>query len=129
MADLSFTQQSQVVQIVGADVTGLEQRPMEVDANGNALVRDSLNIGGVEGAISVSTTALEAKVSGTRYANRKILSVTPTTGIIYWGFSASVTTATGTPIFKNSTTWFNVKDIPIYLIASSSINVRITEGA
>lgn len=81
-------------------------------------------------AISVGTSAVEAKVGPTALASRKFVSVTPTNGIVYFGSDASVTTATGTPIQSTVTATFSFSDnAPVYLIADSTVDVRIMEGS
>lgn len=130
MADLNFKDTSQPVQIVGADPTGTEGTPVKSTLNGDLGTADVISVSGVNGAISVNTTASEAKAGATRLALRKFISITPTAGTVYWGTSAAVTTATGTPIFKNQQVTFAFTDnVPIYLIAASTIDVRIVEGA
>jgi hypothetical protein len=80
-------------------------------------------------AIVVGTTAVEAKGAGARLQNRQILVITPTNGIIYWGTSAGVTTATGSPIFKNQQLSLSFADsVPVYLIGTANTDVRIFEG-
>jgi len=81
-------------------------------------------------AISVGTSAVEAKVGAIALASRKFVSVTPTNGIVYFGSDASVTTATGTPIQSTVTASFSFSDnAPVYLIADSTVDVRIMEGS
>ena len=129
MADLTDITAAQSVKIIGADLTGLETYPMNTSSLGEGLVVETLRVGGVNGVISVSSTAIEAKVGGSRYADRKLLTVIPTNGTIYYGYSNSVTVVDGTPIYKNQLCIIAIADIPIWLIAASATNVRITEGA
>lgn len=92
---------------------------------------DILNYNGVNGSLTVGVTAVEAKVGTTRLENRKLLIIHNTSNsTIYWGFSASVTTSTGLPIFKNQVLTLNIGDsLPIYLIAATSgNNVILAEG-
>lgn len=102
-------------------------------SNNNELrVADILDGSGVQGAISVGTTAIAARVGASNLANRKSLSITnmgPQT--IYWGYTAAVTVATGTPIVKAQQAFFTCgPNTTIFLIAASAGNdVRITEGA
>jgi hypothetical protein len=129
VADLTDITAAQSVKVIGADLTGLETYPLNVTATGECEVADALRVGGVNGAITVSTVAIEAKVGGSRYLDRKLLTMIPTNGTIYYGFSNAVTTTNGTPIYKNQLCILAVTDIPVWLVAASAINVRITEGA
>jgi hypothetical protein len=129
MADLTDITAAQSVKLIGADLTGLETFPMNVSSTGEGEVTDALRVGGVNGAISVTTVAIEAKVGGSRYLDRKLLTMIPTNGTIYYGYSNAVTVASGTPIYKNQLCIISVADVPVWLIAASAINVRITEGA
>ena len=84
----------------------------------------------VEGAITVSTV-IEAKVGATRLDDRKVLTIQPLTGNIYYGYSASVTTTSGTKIISGQCWPLEASDkLPVYIIAETgSVNVRITEVA
>lgn len=96
------------------------------------MVADIINAGGNQGTLTVGTTAVEAKVGASRLEDRKALTVfNDSNTTIYWGYTSSVTTSTGTPIFKNQMFVWSVGDgQPIYLIADSSgNNIRVTEGA
>jgi hypothetical protein len=129
VSDLTDITSALSVKILGADLTGLETYPMAVSAIGEAEVVEALKVGAVFGAVSVSSTAVEARVGGSRYANRKLLTIIPTNGTLYYGYSNSVTVATGTPIFKNQLCILAVADVAVWLIAANATDVRITEGA
>lgn len=129
MADLTDIQATDVVRIVGATSTGLEQTPVNSSLAGDLYTRDMLAGSGVQGAIALSTSAVEAKVGGSRVSSRKCLSIQPTNGVIYWGYLNTVTTTTGSPIFKNQSKTFAIGDAPIYIIAAGSVDVRVTEGS
>lgn len=94
---------------------------------------DVLNDGtGIQGAIAVTNTAIEAKVGASPLPNRKSVTVYNNGNqTIYWGYTNAVTTLTGTPIAKKQSVEFAVGDgQSVWLIASSgSQNVRITEAA
>lgn len=93
-------------------------------------VTDSINVAVSTGSISVSTTSIEAKVGASRLIGRRALLILPTNGNVYWGSTSSVTISTGIPIFKNQSYPLNVTDnIPIWLIASATTDVRIVEGS
>lgn len=108
------------------------------DNAGNALnstnnqlqVRDVINTSGQYRAQSVTTSAAEALGAATILVNRKYLSIVPTNGTVYWGYSNAVTTTTGSPIFKNQ--YFTIAttdNIHIYVIAGATTDCRITEGS
>jgi len=89
---------------------------------------------GVEGALTVGTTAVEVKVGGSPLTTRKLVTVyNNSNSTIYWGYTSGVTTTTGTPIFKNQTGRWDISaetNAKIYLIAGSAgNNTRITESA
>lgn len=92
---------------------------------------DILNYSGVNGALTVGTSALEAKVGTTRLENRKLLIIyNNSNSTIFWSFSPSVTTSSGLPIFKQQTVYLSVGDqLPVYLIAATTGNsVLIAES-
>lgn len=95
-------------------------------------VADIVNTAGVQGSLSVGTSAVEAKVGASRLINRKLLTIHndgPTT--IYWGYTNTVTTTSGTPIFKNQLATWDIGDgLGIWLIAGTAGNtVRVTEAS
>lgn len=103
---------------------------LSIASNNDLHVQESINTSIVNGAISVTTTAIEAKAGSTRLFARQVILITPTNGVVYFGSSAAVTTSTGTPIFKNQSYPIAVTDnIPIYLIAAVTTDVRIVEGS
>ena len=86
----------------------------------------------VEGALNVGTTAIEIKVGATRLEDREALTLfNNSANTMYWGYTSSVTTSTGTPIFKNQLNTWSVGDSqPIYVISSkANQDARITEGS
>jgi len=132
MADLTEIQSAEAVKIVGSDATGLETTPVNSTSNGELLTADISNNGGTQGAITVSTSAIEAKVGASPLANRKSLTVHNNSNkVIYWGYTSGVTTSTGSPLAKDTTAVFSVgPSTSIYLIAAGSgNNTRITESA
>src|SRR5271165_5272038 len=54
---------------------------------------DIVTTGGQNRAQSVTTTAAEALGGATRLANRKYVSICPTNGTVYWGYTSGVTAA------------------------------------
>jgi hypothetical protein len=93
---------------------------------------DVLNKSGTQGAVSVGTSAVAARVGASNLANRKVLTVyNNSSGIVYWGYTNAVIVATGTPILKNQmSTWTVGQDVTVYLIAGSAGNdCRVTEAS
>ena len=132
MADISEINSSQTVKIVGSSSDGTEQTPIQSNANGNLHTDDISNNGGVEGSLTVGTSAVEAKVGGSSLSNRVELTVyNNSSSIIYYGLTNSVTTSTGTPITKKQLAVFSYgPGTSIYLIAGTAgNNTRITESA
>jgi hypothetical protein len=106
------------------------------DNSGNAILsinsqvetRDVLNVSSQYRAQSVTTTAAEALGAATILVNRKMISITPTNGTIYWGTTSAVTTTTGSPLFPNNTLFLSCTDnSPIWVIAAATTDVRIAE--
>ena len=132
MADIIFKESSQLSSLIGMNTSGIETDYVGSTPNNELLANDVIRTNGVSGAITVSTTAVLAKVGGSAHPNRKFLSIyNDSNNTIYWSFSASVTTSganKGTPIFKEQLFMFNF-GIPVYLIAGSSSSVIISEGA
>lgn len=134
MADLNDIQAAQSVKIIGSNSSGVEQTPVESNANGKLNVVDISNNGGVNGAITVGTTAVIARVGGSNLANRISLTIFNNGNgnqTLYWGYSSGVTTANGTPIFPGDLLSLDVgPNTTVYLIGSAAgINTRITENA
>lgn len=95
-------------------------------------VADVINNAGVQGALSVSTTAIEVRVGASRLVNRKLVTVfNDGSATVYWGYTNAVTAVNGTPIFKNQIhSWDAGDSISIWLIAASgSHTCRITEAS
>lgn len=94
---------------------------------------DILNSGlGVNGALTVGTTAVEAKVGSSTLTNRKFLTVYNASIVtIYWGFSNAVTTANGLPITPGQQASWDVGSAQqVFLIAGVAGNAtRVAEGS
>lgn len=130
MSDLTDLQSATNQKISGADASGVETYFVGATPSGNIKAADVLDVSYTSAAMSVSTSAVEAKVGGSRLANRKMLSITPTNGTVYRGSSNAVTTSTGTPIFKNQSVTISFTDnVAVWLIAGSAIDVRIEEAS
>jgi len=88
-----------------------------------------LYAGGVNGALTLAGSAVEAKVGATRMAGRKVLSVfNLSAATIYWAWNAAQANATDAfPMLKNTgLTWTITDATPIYLFGAG--DVRIQEG-
>jgi hypothetical protein len=95
---------------------------------------DVMNGPGVHGTLTIGTSPVEIKVGASVHPGRKLVSLANTTSqTLYWGFTNSVTTANGTPIYKNQTARWGINDLPsakIWVIAATTGNIaRVTEGA
>lgn len=93
---------------------------------------DICNTSGVEGAISVTTSATPVRVGVSNLSNRKNLTAhNSSILVLYWGYTNTVTTSSGTPLFPNQfVSWDVGPDVTIYLIAASgSRDVRVTESS
>ena len=86
---------------------------------------------GVYGSISVSTTAIEVKVGGSVQTERQIITIQPLDGDIYFGYDSSVTTSTGTKIFRGQQYPLEAREtLSVFVIAESgTVDTRITEVA
>jgi hypothetical protein len=101
-----------------------------ITPNGDLQTSDILNVSGQYRAQSITTSASEALGGVSILANRKMLSILPTNGTVYWGFSNVVTTVTGTPIYKGQNIVFAIgTNVRVYLIAASTVDCRIAEGS
>ena len=130
MADLALDNSALPVVLIGATNAGVTGTPVGSSANGDAFVRDSINTSSLNAAISIATTAAEAKAGASRLTNRKFISITPTNGTVYWGSANTVTIANGTPIFKNQCVTMAFTDnVAVWLIAAGTTDVRIVEGS
>ena len=85
---------------------------------------------GVYKAISVTDTPQEVKVGASVASERKVITLQPTDGIIYYGYDNSVDHITGTKIFKGQ--WIQIEageQLPVWVVAftGDTVDVRITE--
>lgn len=89
----------------------------------------NLNGPGVQGALSVGTTAVEVKVGDSALEQRAVITIQPLDGDVYYGYDIGVTSSTGTKVFKGQVFPLEATDqLPVYVVsASGTIDVRITE--
>jgi hypothetical protein len=85
----------------------------------------------VQGTVSVTTSEIEAKVSGSRLSGRQMLRIyNASNSTVYMG-PTGVTTSNGEPIVKGQ--WINIAvgdQVAVFLIASSGTNsVIVSEWA
>lgn len=105
----------------------------KVTTNSDLSTSDGLRNGGVYGVLTLTTggTSYEAKVGGSRLANRKSLIITALDDM-YWGYDSSVTTSNGIPLYKNQQIIFAVDSdstFQVWLVASGSSKLaRVAES-
>lgn len=89
-----------------------------------------VDVSGLEGALTVGTTAVEIKVGATIKDYRQSVSLFNNSTVnMYWGYTSSVTTSTGTPIYPNQFVNWEVEiSTTLYVVAGTASNdARITE--
>jgi hypothetical protein len=130
MADLTDSQAAQNSKLIGASSAGIESNFVDASATGDLFIRDTLKVGGTQGALTVGTSAVEVKVGVSQLANRKHVTLyNNSNSTIYWGLDSGVTTSTGTPIQKGEMVPWAASTATIYVIAGSAGNdTRITES-
>lgn len=85
----------------------------------------------LNGAISVTNTPSLVKVGSSNLEERAIITIQPTDGHIYFGYSNSVTSSTGTKIFKNQMISIEAgQELDVWVVADTgqTVDVRITEA-
>jgi len=130
MADLTDSQAAQNSKLIGASSAGIESNFVDASATGDLFIRDTLKVGGTQGALTVGTSAVEVKVGVSQLTNRKHVTLYNNSNTtIYWGLDSGVTTSTGTPIQKGEMVPWAASTATIYVIAGSAGNdTRITES-
>ena len=83
----------------------------------------------VQGALSVGTSVIEAKVGGSVLGERKIVIIQPLDGDIYWGYNSDITTSTGFKLYEGKLVYVQAgESLPVYLISgSSTVGVIVAE--
>lgn len=87
---------------------------------------------GIYKNITVTDTPQEVKVDVAVQSERKVVTIQPLGGDVYYGYDDSVDDTNGTKIFNGQ--WMQIEageQLPIWVVASTgdSIDVRITEVA
>jgi hypothetical protein len=125
--------QEQPSGIAGLNSTGVPNgNYVNADGDGNMYAVDTIQNAISSGSITVSTTAIAARVSSANLANRKMLMISPAPagGIVYLGASSSVTVSNGFPIYPGQVISFAFSaNVTPYLIAAASTTVNIFEGS
>lgn len=67
--------------------------------------------------LTVGTTPVELKVGGSRLEFRGLVTMHAKDNAVYWGYDASVTTTTGTRLYKGQTVFLPLGDVALYLVA------------
>lgn len=104
---------------------------ISVDTFGRVNINNRSDISGVQGSLTVGTSAIEVKVGGSALANRTYVTLyNNSNNIVYWGYTSGVTTSSGTPIVKGQfASWLKGASFPIYVISGSPGNdTRVTEA-
>ena len=90
-----------------------------------------ISAAGAVGTLTATTTATAAIAGGTALTNRKGLEIlNNSANVVYWGYTDSVTTATGMPIHPGISKTFEFKPsvaTAIYVIAASDSELYIHE--
>lgn len=82
-------------------------------------------------ALAVTTTAVVLRAGGSNLENRKVISMQPIDGDVYYGFSNSVTSSTGIKVFQGEKFFLECADtLDIYIVADTgTVDTRIGEYA
>lgn len=132
MGDLTGKKRSEPTRLVGADpATGEETNFAGIDSFQNLQAVDTPVTAGSHLNISVTTTAQELRCGGTVLNGRKFVSIQPKGRRVYYGYDNTVTSSTGTEVFKNQTLYIPIGPFQkLWLISdqASGVPVRITES-
>lgn len=91
---------------------------------------DIINTSSQFRAQSVTTTAAQALGAASALTNRKFIQITPTNGTIFYGTSASVTTANGSPLLSGQTLTISFgTTVQLWVIAAGTVDTRVLEGS
>lgn len=81
-------------------------------------------------AKNVTDTPQEVKVNASVLEERKAITLQPYDGVIYYGYSNTVSSTTGTKIFKGQLIQIEAGALlPVWIVANTgeTVDVRITE--
>ena len=80
------------------------------------------------GAVTVTTSAIEAKVGGTVLSERKSLAIQPIDYDIEWSYSSGFSLGTGHIIYAGTLIYVQTGEtLPVYLRAAQNTDVRLSE--
>ena len=85
---------------------------------------------GTHGALSVTDSPSELKVGASPFSERKVVTIQPLDGPIYFGYTNTVSSTTGTKVFQGQ--YFPLEageSLNVWLVAEAgeTVDVRITE--
>jgi len=84
-------------------------------------IDDGIITGAVYTELTVGVAAVELKVGGSALADRVAVTMQPKDNNIYWGYDNTVTSTTGTQIFKNQFLMLPIgEDQAVWLIADGA---------
>lgn len=89
MPDINDIEAAQTVKIVGSSSDGTEQTPVESSGLAELKTTDRINQQGEDIVISVTTTAVEAKVGGSAKTDRTYVFLQALDKNIKWGFDSN----------------------------------------
>jgi len=119
-----------VTLVDGTDPT----RKNKVSITGDASVSDGLKAGGINArlTLTLANTAYEAKVGVSRLSLRKSLTITANNNM-FWGYSNTVTSITGTPLKKGQQIVFAIDpdaaSFQVWLVSTTAASAaQITES-
>lgn len=118
--------------VSGTEV-GTAAAPIRNDPTGTTTqpVNQGITTGGLYGAVTIGTTAVELKVGASRLTARRLVTAVSVDGDCYWGYSNAVVSTTGTPLYKNQVLTVSTKDEnpPLWAICTTAgRSVRVTES-
>ncbi len=102
MADLNQLDAAQTIKIAGADSSGTETNFVKATSTNELNTADLINISAVQTTLTVTTTAIAARVGGANLSGRKLLLIQAQTNSIVWGFdvgSQPFTIANGASLY------------------------------
>jgi hypothetical protein len=111
--------------VCGSDEAYAVDVVIGADSRKRISVDDQPLSSGVEGVVSVGTSPVELKVSTSRLTGRRNLSFMPFDGLIYYGFSPSVSTSTGIKVFNNQHVSLDAGNVAIYAISAVALGVNV----
>lgn len=112
---------------------GTASAPVRIDTTGTTTqpVNQGITTGGLYGAVTIGTTAVELKVGASRLTARHVVTAVPVDGDCYWGYSNAVVSSSGTPLYRNQVLTVSTKDEnPVLWAICTTVgrSVRVTES-